>query len=338
MRVLPSQNGRRSAIGVLKPPDDLRDSRVMWERKVIRLARSSHGVVTRGQILAQGASPHMIRRRVDSGRWTQPQPGVYYLNVTPPTWKSDVLCAVLGSGPDAIASYRTAAVLHDMEGIYGRMIDVTVPYGDRPEPDGVVLHRTRRPMDVAILDAIPISEPARTILDLSSMVGDRLLERVIASAIRKKITSVAEIDTMVGRRGGRGVGGTRRTRRVLRVVAGDVSGSFAEVDMGQLIRDAALPPPVPQLRIRLPGGDNAYPDFAWPDRMRVAEVDGLEAHATAEQLAHDLHRQNQLLNLGWDLRRWPASVVRRHPQRVIEELTRFVNAPFQPRSVEAGRA
>ena len=310
----------------------------MWEREVIRLAGRNHGVVTRFQISALGASADMIRHRVDSGRWTQLRPGVYYLNVTPPTWRTDVLCGVLASGVDAVASHRTAAILHGIEGIYGKMIEVTVPYDERPEPMGVVLHRTRRPIDGTVVDAIPVSDPARTILDLSSMLMDRALERVIASALRKKITTVEAVDQMVGLRGGRGVAGTRRTRRVLRLVAGDVSGSYAEVDMGQLIRDAPVPSPVPQLKIPLPSGDNAYPDFAWPDRMRIAEVDGLEAHGTAEQLAHDLDRQNQLLELGWDIRRWPASVVRRHPKRVIEELTRFVNAPFLHRSVESRRA
>lgn len=280
----------------------------------------------------------MIRRRVLSGRWAQPRPGVFYLNVTQPTWKTDVLCAVFASGPDAVVSHRTAAILHGMEGIYGRMIDVTVPYDERPEPDGVILHRTRRPIDGALVEGIPISNPARTILDLSSLVGDRVLERVAASALRKRITSVAAIDAMVGLRGGRGVSGTKRTRRVLRLVADDVSGSTAEVDLGQLIRDAPVPSPVPQFKIPLPSGENAYPDFAWPDRMRIAEVDGLEAHSTAEQLTHDLQRQNQLLDLGWDIRRWPGTTVRRDPQRVIEELTRFVNAPPPARSVKVERA
>lgn len=280
----------------------------------------------------------MIRRRVASGRWAQMRDGVYYLNVTAPTWRTEVLCGVLTAGPDAVASHRTAALLHGMEGVYGRMIEMTVPFDDRPEPEDVILHRTRRPIDATVVDAIPITDPARTILDLSSIFRDRALERVVASAIRKRITSVAEIDAMIGLRGGRGVAGTRRTRRVLRHIEEDVSGSIAEVDMGQLIRDAPIPAPVPQLRIPLPGGHIAYPDFAWPDRLRIAEVDGLETHSTQEQIAHDLNRQNQLLDLGWEIRRWPALLVRREPRRVIDELTRFVNKPFLSRSVEAGRA
>lgn len=266
------------------------------------------------------------------------QNDVYYLNVTAPTWRTDVLCGVLATGPDAVASHRTAALLHDMGGIYGRMVETTAPFDDRPEPEDVILHRTRRPIDATVVDAIPVTDPARTILDLSSIFMDRALERVAASAVRKKITTVSRLDAIIGLRGGRGVTGTRRMRRVLRNIADDVSGSIAEIDFGQLIRDAPIPSPVPQLRIPLPDGDNAYPDFAWPDRMRIAEVDGLEAHATQEQLAHDLNRQNQLLDLGWEIRRWPARSVRREPRRVIAELTEFVNRSFRSRSVEVERA
>lgn len=309
----------------------------MWEWEVIQLARHRHGVVTREQATSLGATQQMIRWRVGSGRWTRVQPGVYYLNVTPKTWKTDVLSGALTAGVDAVASHRTAAILHGMEGILGTMIDVTAPFDDRPEPVGIVMHRTRRPIDRMIVDAIPITTPPRTILDLAALLKDRALERVVASALRKKITTVDEIDEVVGSRGGRGVSGTRRTRRVLRHVADDVSGSNAEVDLGQLIRDAPVLTPIAQLKIPLPDGDNAYPDFAWPDRMRIAEVDGLEAHATADQLAHDLNRQNQLLDLGWEIRRWPARLVRRDPQRVIQELTRFVNASSHNRSVESGR-
>ena len=309
----------------------------MWEERVSRFARDHHGLVDRVTTIGLGSSRHLLRHRLDAGRWSEIHPGVYYLNVTPVTWRTAILAAAMAAGPDAAVSHRTAALLHGMEGIYGRPIDITVPYRESPEPAGVITHRTRRPLDVVAVDCIPVTSVGRTILDLAAMVGDRVLERIIASAIRKKLTTADELDAIIALRGGRGVAGTRRLRRVLRVVAEDRSGSIAEVDLGQLIREAPVPLPIQQLRIHLPNGDNAYPDFAWPDRMRIVEVDGLEAHATPDQLAHDLQRQNQLMELGWELRRFSARTVRRDPQNVIEEVTRFVMAPFSPRSVNGTR-
>lgn len=302
----------------------------MWEESVARFAREHHGLVDRDTALRLGALPHLVRHRLETGRWAEMHPGAYYLNVTPATWQTEILAAVMAAGPEAVVSHRTAALLHGLEGIYGRPIDIVVPYRESPEPVGVIMHRSRRPLDVVRVDSIRVTTVERTILDLAAMLRDRVLERVVASALRKKLTTVERLDAHIGLRGGRGVGGTRRLRRVLRVVAGDRSGSYAEVDLGQLIRLSPVPSPIQQLQIHLPNGDNAYPDFAWPDRMRIVEVDGLEAHATPEQLESDLHRQNQLLELGWELRRFPARTVRRQSQRVIEEVTRFVMAPFEP--------
>jgi hypothetical protein len=308
----------------------------MWEEEVVRLARERHGLVDRDEVARLGGLPHLVRHRLRTGRWAEVHPGVYYLNVTPATRRTEVLAAQMAAGPDAVLSHRTAAQLHGLEGVYGLPIDITVPYEESPEPEGVFLHRTRRPLDVAVVDSIPVTTVERTSLDLAAMFGDVRLERVVISAVRKGLTTVEALDAHIGQRGGRGVGGTRRLRRVLRVVDGDKSGSFAEVDLGQLIRSAPVPSPVQQLKISLPDGDNAYPDFSWPDRMRIVEVDGFEAHSTPEQLEHDLHRQNQLLELGWEIRRFPARKVRRQPQAVVEEITRFVMAPFSLRSVNAG--
>ncbi|HEX6286249.1 MAG TPA: hypothetical protein VFZ80_02100 [Acidimicrobiia bacterium] len=253
--------------------------------------------------------------------------GVWYLNVTPATWRTEVLAATLTSGRHAVASHRTAGAIYQLDGIYGRILEVTVPYSNQPAPPGVILHRTRRSIAPTSFESLIVTSPARTLLDLAAFLPDRVLEKAMASAFRKRLTTPDEFDSTIGRLGGRGVGGTRRARRVLRAVANDLSGSVAEVDLAQLIRDAPIPSPVQQLRVELPGGRHAYPDFAWPDRMRIAEVDGLETHASQDQLASDLDRQNQLLDLGWEIRRWPAQTVRREPQRVIGELTRFVLAP-----------
>ena len=66
------------------------------------------------------------------------------------------------------------------------------------------------------------------------------------------------------------------------------------------------------------------PDFYWPDRGKAVEVDGLDAHDSADRLDHDLRRQNALLDLGIELRRFSARDVRRKPAEVVEESRRFL--------------
>lgn len=236
----------------------------------------------------------------------------------------------MAAGPDARASHRTAAVLYGFDGIYGSMIELTVPWSELPVPSGVTVHRTRRSLPGATVDAIPVTSPERNLLDLASIFGERILEKATASAILRKIVTFQSMDAAIALYGGRGVRGVKRMRTVLRLVEGDRSGSPSEVDVIQLIRTAPIPHPVAQLKIRLPSGSNAYPDFSWPDRMRIVEIDGFGSHSTPDQQQHDLERQNQLMELGWEIRRFTARQVRRDPELFVEELVKFVNAPFKP--------
>lgn len=302
----------------------------MWdEAKVREVAGQQHGLVHRPGLLEMGATDHYIKTELGRGRWSEMHPGVYYLNVTPITWRTEVLAAVFAAGRRALASHRTAATLMGMDGVSTRMIEVCVAHSDRPVPAGATLHRSRRQLPGVMFDAIPVTEPGRTLLDLASLLPDPVLEKTLSSAVRLKLVTLEEVDQTIGVHGGRGVKGTRRLRRVLRTVDGDITGSPSEVDANQLVRDAPIPQPVLQLRIPLQNGENAYPDFSWPDRMRIVEIDGLGAHWTEEQLQHDLARQNQLMALGWEIRRFTARQLRRDPQGVLNEIVSFVNAPFE---------
>jgi very-short-patch-repair endonuclease len=115
-------------------------------------------------------------------------------------------------------------------------------------------------------------------------------------------------------------------RRVLSLIEDGVTGSPSEVDLIELMRSAPIPIPACQFEVQFPEGDHAFPDFAWPDRGKCIEVDGFDAHGTPEALERDLIRQNRLLDLGWELRRFSARRIRRDPVGVIDEIVRFVQA------------
>jgi hypothetical protein len=302
----------------------------MWDEGAIRaLARGQHGLIARGDLLASGVTDHEIVRRVGIGRLEQLYPGVYYMDSTPATWKTEVLAAVMAAGPDALASHRTAALLWECDAIYGRTIEVTVPFNEDPDPEGIIVHRTRRINPGMVHDSIPITSPPKALLDITPLVPDRVLEKAMRSTIRNGLTTIEKLDLAVGLHGGRGVGGTRRFRRVIRIVAADNSGSVSEIDLKHIVMDAPVPAPIQQLRVGLPDGANAYPDFVWPDRMRTVEVDGFDSHSTPEQLQHDLRRQNQLMELGWEIRRFTAKEIRDKPDEVRDQIVRFINRPFR---------
>ena len=297
------------------------------EKKLRSRAGVSHGLLSRDAVLRNGGTDHLIQKELTARRWVEMHPGVYYLNVTPVTWRTELLAATMAAGPDAVVSHRTAGALMGLDGISTRMIELTVPYSERPVPAGVIVHRTRRSLPATTMDAIPTSVPERTLLDLASVLPASVLEKSVASAVRLRLLTLDDVDEAIRLYGGRGVSGTRKLRRVLRAVDGDLAGSPSEIDVKQLIRSAPIAQPILQLRIVRPDGVEAYPDFAWPDQMKLVEVDGLGAHWTQDQLQADLVRQNQLMQLGWQIRRFSARQVRRDPRGVLEQIVSFIEGP-----------
>jgi very-short-patch-repair endonuclease len=297
----------------------------MWREEEVRgFARANHGLVDRAAVLDVGGSDAVIKRRLKNGRWTAVAPGVYDLNVTDREWRGEVRAATLAAGPHALASHRTAALLWGLDGVRGRMIELTVPFSKEPMPPGIIVHRTRRLLPGTIVDGIPVTTPARTLLDLARFLPYRTLEKAVSSALRLGLATADEVARVLKEQGGRGVTGTRKLRFVLAQVVDELTGSPAEVDMDQIIRDAPVPSPKKQHQVPLPDGSNAYPDFAWPDRMKIVEVDGFEAHGQPDAFDHDLIRQNKLMELGWEIRRFSARKVRRDPEGVRAEIIRFI--------------
>ena len=298
------------------------------------LAAGQHGIVTRAQLLDLGASDHEIVRRLRNGRIDQLHDGVYYLDSVPATWFTDVRAAVYACGPAAVASHRTGSAIWELDGLSTHIIEISVPYTKSPEPSGVVVHRTRRPNPYTERTAIPVTVAEKTIMDMAAIVPPRVLAKLARSAVYQDHTTADRLDEAIGKFGGRGVTGTRVMRRMLATLFDDFSGSVSEVDLRTIVVDAPIPQPVQQLRVHLPTGANAYPDFAWPDLMRIVDVDGFGAHGSPDQLDADLRRQNLLMELGWEIRRFTARRIREDPHSVREEIVQFVNRP----SVNAGHA
>lgn len=137
--------------------------------------------------------------------------------------------------------------------------------------------------------------------------------------------------TLTGRflkeKGGRGVTGTRRLRRVLDERARDTpTGSGSETEASHHRRRGGVPEPMLQHRFFADDGSPIIPDFFWPGVGKRIEVDGLDAHDSADDLDQNLQRQNKLMDLGIQLRRFSARLVRREPERFVREVRQFLEA------------
>jgi hypothetical protein len=289
-----------------------------------QIAGSQRQLVSRSEILEVGGSDGAIRWSLANGHWVTVQAGVYQIDRRSLDWEAALLGAVLAAGPGAAVSHRSAFRLWGLEGISTSVLELTVPYTHGPIPDGVLVHRTRRPIVRAELEGIPVTTVERTLLDCAAILPRLTMAKALDSAIRKNLTTLDSVYDLLVEKGGRGVKGTSRLRWVIQERLHDTAtGSGSELELLYHMQMAFLPRP--QLQYPLsPANGRRVPDFYWPDRHKAVEVDGVDAHSSADQLDEDLKRQNELMDMGIELRRFSAREVRRNPQGVVTQIRQFL--------------
>lgn len=296
------------------------------DNRIAELAAGQRFLITRDEVFNLGGSDEMVMSRLESGLWTRVHPGVYQIDRRPLDWESSLLAAALACGPDARVSHRAALVLWGMDGVTRAPLEVTMPFGNLAVPDGVIVHRSRRPTPRRDHRGIPVSGPERTILECSLYLPPITLGKALDSAIRLSLTTIDRMWLMLATEGGRGVKGTRRLKHVLNDRTHDTAtDSGAEYELLYHIKRRGLPMPVLGFEIQTESG-RRIPDLAWPDRNKGVEVDGIDAHDSADKLDDDLTRQNDLMNLGLDIRRFSARQIRRDPEGVVDQISQFLEA------------
>lgn len=288
---------------------------------------ANHGLVDRPTIHQNGGTDEAVAALVSGGHWTQIHAGVYRIGVTPLTWRGRLRAATLAAGPLAVVSHRTASQLWGLQGISFAAIELTVPIGHLPTPEGIIVHRTRRPIEQCSVDAIPVVPVERAILDSAAYVPTATVEQLYDSGIRLRLTHPEKMAECLFVHGKRGVKGRSKVIAVLDGRrSGPTLGSPAETFILRRMRLAGIEEPERQFVLVLADGTIAILDFAWPKRVKAIEIDGLEAHSTARQLELDLIRQNLILEAGWQLRRFTGRFVMRNPRSVIQEIAQFLAA------------
>jgi predicted transcriptional regulator of viral defense system len=188
----------------------------------------------------------MVEWRLRTGAWVAVRPGVYRIAGAPVTWHQRLMAACLASG--GVASHRAGAALWGLEGFEPGPVEVVVPGPARRRLAGVRVHRTRDlpRADVGEVDGIPVTRPARTLVDLASVAGGDRLEGALDSALRQQLVTVAYVDRRLAAIGSAGRPGVAALRELLaarteRKPAGSQRGNR----LAQLAVAAGLPAACP---------------------------------------------------------------------------------------------
>ena len=259
-------------------------------RAVGQLARRQHNLVERTQLLALGMPPYVIDRRVKSRRLTPIRRGVYRVGPVRQPLEPE-MAAILAVGEGAVIGHHTAAFLQKLLPYPARdgFVHVTVAARQPGSKPGIRIHRTKYlPGDEVVrLNGIPVTTPARTIIDIAPTLRHAELEQLLAEAHRKRLAR--QLPTLIARYPRRsGVPAIRATLRA----GPQFTRSNAERRVLEALRRAGFEP---EANVLLAGYEV---DLYLPEHDLVVEVDGDPFHSARPDRRRDYARDAALGEIG----------------------------------------
>ena len=169
---------------------------VPLERALAALAYRQYGVVSRAQLRDLGLSDSRVTARVRRGGLVPVHRGVFAVGHSMLAVRGVWMAAVLAGGPQAVLSHAAAGALWELRGSTATTIDITIPgAGGRRRRKDLRIHRARSlGRQATIRERIPVTTPARTILDLAATLNRRALERVLDQA---EVLRLADVPALV---------------------------------------------------------------------------------------------------------------------------------------------
>ncbi len=197
--------------------------------------------------------------------------------------------------PEAVAARLTAA----------EQLGAEVPWSPPPHfwlpltyagrsINGVRLHRYEvRPPTRSVL-GVPVTDPARTFVDLAAELDLRQLVAVGDSLVRRTDLTLVELRAATSVEGRRHVRAARQASRLVR----DKVDSPRESDLRLLLTLAGLPRPEVNLDVFDAYQWLARPDLSYPSCRIAIEYDGRHHWRTSSQRERDIRRVEDL-SRGW---------------------------------------
>ena len=278
-----------------------------------KLARGSHGVVTRTELLAAGLTLKEIRHRLGTGALLRVHPSVYRVGHDAPSIEATYLAAVRACGPGALLSGRAAAHLL---GLTKRRRAPRPEVTARTERRvaGVATRRCRKlePADGMTWRGVPVTTVARTLVDVAASLSLDDLARACHEAEVLHRTTPSEIATVLERRPG-----SRGAAKLRRIVEGDVRVTLSALERRFLRRLRAVRLPLPVTN-RPAGG--RYVDCRWPAHRLTVELDSYRFHHSRHSWEQDRRREREARARGDEFRRYTYGDVVDDPRYMLREL------------------
>jgi very-short-patch-repair endonuclease len=296
-----------------------RISRPATHDLIASVSAGRRALAPRRQLLDLGLSSAAIGRVVTSRRLHPVFPGVYGVlpvDALPPLAREHA--AVLAYGPDVYLSHDTAAALwNPSRPAPAAPVHITVVgrHAGKSRP-GLQIHHASRldRRDTRQHKGLPLTAPARTILDLTLSLTDRDLEQLFDEAVVTGRMRRSEVRAMLERYAGR-----PGTKRLAALADEDRATAWTRSDTERrllaLLRKAHLPAPEVNTQF-----GRFELDFFWHEGRLAVETDGYAFHSSRRRLERDHQRDLELQAAGVMIVRFSWRQVRDEPELVVAQI------------------
>ena len=275
---------------------------------VARLASAQWGVLSLDELRMCGMTRNAVKVRVRRGHLHPLFRAVYAVGHTNLTMQGRFLAAVKACGPTAVLSHVSAAALYELVRWDDRYPEVTTT--SQRAHRGIRTHRSSvlAVDDVTRYRGIPVTTPARTLVDLGATFTYKALRRTVREA-QRNLVDIRHILATLDRLGPR-----RGTENLTKILATGRAPTRSELEdtVLDLLLSAGFEHPHVNVPIRI-GTRRVIPDFRWPAQRLVIEADGAAFHDDRLTREDDAERQALLEAHGERVVRvtWAQAVSRR---------------------------
>ena len=281
---------------------------------ILRFADRQRGLITYEQLVRCGLDAHGISRLVRKG-WLRPiHRGVYLVGHAAAVPFRRETAALLAFAPDSLITHRSSLVLAKICPPNDELdVDVTVLGRRPPGRPGITVHRATAidPCDIGHCERLPVTMPARALLESACDLGVHDLEKAVDEALALKLVDRPGLLAVIkGYPRHRGAAILRELADPKR--ASEITHSVAAKRLGVLLRKADAP----RSKSEHPIGPYRVDRF-WTELNLVVEVDGVQFHRDRKRMESDNKRQDYLRHHGHAVARFTGRQVMYEPEYVL---------------------
>jgi very-short-patch-repair endonuclease len=284
--------------------------------EVVRIASAQRGFVHHDQLATAGLTRHVIAHRLATAWLAAYLPRVYLVGRQTLEPLGAETAAVLFYRGHAVLSHATATALWGMTEP-DAAVTVTLVAHDAHRRSEITIHRaqTLHPADLRRHVGLPVTAPARSIIDYAARASAAELEQAMAQARVQRLLRPGELEAALGRAPHR-----KGTAAVRALLATERDPAFTRRELERrflgLVRSAQLP--APHVNARLHGFEV---DFLWPEQRLVVETDGSQFHSHPRAFENDRRRDQILVAHGYRVIRVTWRQLCEEPLAVVARLT-----------------